>query len=445
MTSIVQAKEIRQFDQSLAEKHSDLRFAGYGRRPDGKRSRSQLWLIRIAALLYAVSMNKFVFRDPLSTNTGLQGVIEVLGMTGAFVCVLMAASRTKWQHSRSMAYPCFTIFAFFSLASCFRSFSPSLSFAKGALLLVVLATGHVANQTGLGQEYIRSIYRSYTALLVIGLVTGLLLPNQYPLISVDEFDGRTRLSVFDTFSGTMGEDVALLLLAVPLLHERVGWLSKCFLLAMNVFAGGKTTTALLCILFIIRFLLGVRRGRSWRAFVVVVGLVGLATCVVILLPGSGHAFADSAASIYGTRVADEAVTLDGRLDLWKTSLDLLQNAQISGYGLDGVRDSMIRVASWSGSPHNGYLELALAGGVLGFVFFILGLSAVVRAVLRASPGVRPYALSLLTFVLISAVIGVTFSFPSYFGLLVLLWMSYEAMASTREAQFQLLADRNNRF
>jgi hypothetical protein len=395
---------------------------------------NRLWLVDVAGFLYAISMHKYAMRDALSANTGVQGIIEILGITGAFVCIFAGTWGARRQHTTSVACLGFATFGLFALCSSWRSYDPALSFVKGLLLLTVLATGYVACQTGLGRRYFRSIYWSYTLLLAIGLIVGVIFPHVYPLFTADDFTGRTRLSVFDTFPGTMGEDAALLLLLAPLIQVRVGWLSQTFLFLMVVFAGGKTSSALLCVLLFVRFLYNLRRWRSWRTVVAILATIAVASIGMQLLVGygvQGRLLAHSAESIYGSDVASDATSLDGRLALWSASLGLLEDAQALGYGFDGTRDVMLKVASWSGSSHNGFLELGLSAGVLGFVFFLVGLSSSVRACFRSGAPPRIHKALVIAFLLINACIGLIISFPCYFGLLILLWLSYESKAGEK--------------
>lgn len=394
----------------------------------------RLWLVDVAGFLYAVSMHKYAMRDALSANTGVQGIIEILGITGAFVCIFAGAWGARRRHTTSVACLGFATFGLFALCSSWRSYDPALSFVKGLLLLTVLATGYIAFQAGLGRRYFRSIYWSYTLLLAIGLMVGVVFPHFYPLFAVDDFTGRTRLSVFDTFPGTMGEDAALLLLLAPLIHARVGWVSQTFLFLMVLFAGGKTSSALLCVLLFVRFVYGIRRWRSWRTVLAILATVTVAATGMQFFLGSGvqgRLLAHSAESIYGSGVASDATSLDGRLALWSASLGLLENAQALGYGFDGTRDVMLKVASWSGSSHNGYLELGLSAGVLGFVFFLVGLSSSVRSCFRSASPPRIDKALVIAFLLINACIGLILSFPCYFGLLIVLWLSYESRAGQR--------------
>ncbi len=392
------------------------------------------WLISIAGFLYALSMHKFATRDPLSENTGIQGVIETLSIASAFTCIVVATWKVRRRHARSITAVCFAIFSLFALASFWRSFNPSLSFVKGSLLSMVLGTGYLSSQAGMGKKYFRSIYWSYTALLVTGLLVGLLFPQHYPLFSVNAYTGRTRLSVFDTFPGTMGEDAALLLLIEPLIHARSRLIPQIFLFSMNIFAGGKTSTALLCVLLLIRFVAGIRQWRSRRALAVVLAMVCIVSFSVVQLLGlrsQDHVMANAAESIYGTGVGEDAANLDGRLALWSASLKLLPNAMFLGFGLDGTRTIMLEVASWAGTSHNGYLELALSGGLVGFTFLCFGFLLVAVACFNTPFPFYIHAELIVAFILINSIIGGIFSSPSYFGLLIFSWLLYQAEDSRK--------------
>lgn len=390
-----------------------------------------MWLVEIAGFLYAVSMHKFAIRDPLSTSTGIQGVIEVFGIVLPFLLILTATWRAKRISGASPVLVCFFTFAVFALASSWRSFSPSFSFVKGSLLLVVLATGYLLGQTGLGQRYFRSIYQSYAILIAIGLVVGLLLPQYYPLLSVDDYSGRTRMSVFATFPGVLGEDAALLLIIGPLIRLKVHWLYPAFLFVIVVLAGGKMSTALLCLAIVIRFMSQTREWRSWRTVVTISAVLLCVTfAAVSFLDTFGHdqPLVRLSQSIYGTQVSAEAKGMDGRLDLWAKGISLLGDAQVLGYGIDGDRAAMLKVATWSGSSHSGYLELAIAAGTLAFFVLLLGFAWMVASTLAAHPAVRLDFVLPLAYILISALVGGGLKAPAYIGFLTILWLSYELRA-----------------
>ena len=122
-------------------------------------------------------------------------------------------------------------------------------------------------QAGLANQLFQSIYWTYTASLIFGLILGVTLPSQFSLWNNDEFTGRTRLSVFGTFPGTMGETAAYLVLLAPILFRRSHWISRLFLILMNFAAGGKMSTAVLLLLLVIEYLYRIQAKR----FVVLTG------------------------------------------------------------------------------------------------------------------------------------------------------------------------------
>jgi O-antigen ligase len=393
-------------------------------------------LIYAAGFLYALSLHKYVSRDPLSMQTGAQGVLEFALLCAAFACTFVAARHARRQYAPSPALVCFAAYGIFALASSWKSFNPPLSLAKGLLLFAVLGTGYLASQLGLATSLFQSIYWTYTASLAVGLVLGVVLPSGFPLWSIDNFNGRTRLSVFGTFPGTMGETAAYLILLAPILFRRSHWVSRLFLLAMNIVAGGKLSTAILLLLLAVEYLFKIRTARSWRAVALVSGSCA-AICAylyVTLLRGVDLSQSLSRLSdmVYGHDVAAEAASLDGRLALWRGSVAMLLENPLLGYGFDGARDALTRIASWSGQSHNGFLELGLAGGVLSAAIFLIGVGSVVRACVGSAPELRRYTLLVFAYMIIIAFTGITFNFPSYFGLLILTLLFYRSIQSTAE-------------
>ena len=358
------------------------------------------WLIDLAGVLYAFSLHKFA--SPDSPGAGISGIIEAGSMTCAFLCVLIATRRNRRVFPPSLAVICFAVVDLFALASSSRSFSPAVSFVKGVLSLLVLATCYLVSQSRFDRRFFRSIYRSYVCLLVLGLLAGLLPPHIYPLFSIDAYSGRTTFSVFYTFFGVLGEDTALLILIAPLIFDKPPWISGAFLVAVNVLAGGKTPTGLLLALLAVRFLSALRQRRSWRVGLLV-GITSLTAFAVFAQLSSSlyrHSPSNPMQTLYGDHVSENATSFDGRTELWKKAVELLPTVPVLGYGFEGDRDLMLKVADWSGSAHSSYLEVALSSGMLGFLFFVVGLFSVAFACLRAPSSVRLPLLSLLTFLLV---------------------------------------------
>jgi O-antigen ligase len=372
-------------------------------------------------------LHKYVSRDALSTQTGLQGPLEFALISAALACSFLATRHDRRRYPASPVVLCFAVYGVFALASSWRSFNPPLSIAKGLLLFGVLSIGYLASQGGLAIRFFQSVYWSYTASLAFGMALGLTFPRRFPLWSVDDFTGRARLSVYSTFPGTMGETAAYLVLLSPIIFRRSHWLSRLFLLLMNFAAGGKTSTAVLILLLAVEYLLQLRASLSWR----VVGLVGgicLGIPVMIwlaLYSQSAPRLVNRATDmVYGHDVSAEAMSLDGRLALWESSTTLVLDNPLLGYGFDGARETLIKVAEWSGSSHNGFLELGLTAGMSGLGIFLIGLGGVFRSCWEVEPAVRKRALLVLGYMLCIACTGITFNFPSYFGLLILIFLLY---------------------
>ena len=133
---------------------------------------------------------------------------------------------------------------------------------------------------------------------------------------------------------------------------------------------------------------------------------------------------DSARAIYGTKVSVKAKGLDGRLGLWLGAIGLLGNVPLLGYGFEGFRDLLMQIAVWSGSSHNGYLEMALASGWLGFLAFLCGVAGTVYSCFKVGGRISFYVLSVAALIIIDSMAGSVLHNPSFFSFLILLWLPY---------------------
>lgn len=404
--------------------------------PDSSRRRE--WrLVYAAGFLYTLSLHKYFVRDPLSSGSGIQGYLEATLICSAFVCCIIATRCTRREYTPSSVIGYFATFGAFVLISSLRSFNPILSFGEGVLFFVVLGIGYLASRAGLVKRLFQSIYWTYTASLAVGLSIGILLPSRFPLFSIDDYNGRTRLSVFHTFPGVSGETAAYLILLAPLLFKRSRWASRLFLLLMNIAAGGKTSTVVLILLLLVEYFYKVRVARPWRVVTTISGVCAL-LCVGLYVPLLGsaevpHLLSRGVGMIYGHDVGNEAVSLDGRLEIWRESIALLRGSPALGYGFDGVRITLINIASWSGQSHNGFLELGLAGGIPAVGIFLMGLFRVFRATWCSAPQVRRQTMLVFVYMMIIALTGITFNHPSDFGFLTLILLFHLGSRSMQRA------------
>lgn len=96
---------------------------------------------------------------------------------------------------------------------------------------------------------------------------------------------------------------------------------------------------------------------------------------------------DNSSAIFNSVGKD--ATLTGRTDLWQLTTDMIWKQPWIGYGFGGFWQGLngaesgyiLRAVTWSPShPHNGFLQLLLDLGILGFVIFSIGFSiAAIRA------------------------------------------------------------------
>jgi O-antigen ligase len=395
------------------------------------------WPVSVAGFLYALSMHKFTVRSPLEGGAGAQGVFEALCLLGGLFCIIAATRSSRRAYRFSPAVFCFSLFGVIALCSSWRSFSPALSFGKAVLFLTTIAGVYLVNQAGKAQTYFAAIFRAYTFLVMLGLFLGLLLPSMYPLFKMDEeTGGRTRLAVFADSPGFFGSHLTLLLLAAPLLKGRIGWLSQVFLIIINILSGGKTSTGLLLLLMFLRLVFAVLRDRSkLRVAIVVSATLALPLALLVAAGIKDGPVSRAAEKVYGDRIGQDAEGLDGRADLWMGSIKLLPDVTVLGYGFSGARDVINKAEFWAGDSHNGYLEMALTGGVPAFFLFLFGVVAVGVSCSHAPFPERIYLLSLFSCIVIFSLIGTTFTESSYFGTLLLVWLYYRgAPLPAREVQ-----------
>ncbi len=106
--------------------------------------------------------------------------------------------------------------------------------------------------------------------------------------------------------------------------------------------------------------------------------------VIALIVTVGETFylwsIDNSGAIFNSVGKD--ATLTGRTDLWQLTTDMIWKQPWIGYGFGGFWQGLngaesgyiLRAVTWSPShPHNGYLQLLLDLGILGFSIFWIGL------------------------------------------------------------------------
>ncbi len=384
-----------------------------------------------AGYLFALTFQKYLTRDPLSQSTGLQGVLETVLILLTFLIAVFLSRGMPKRIGLHLSLLLFGIYGAFALASSINSFNLKMSLVKAILYFAVLLTAYFVAELQMSLVFLNGVYRCYIATLLGALALSVIAPGRYPLFLVDAYSGRTRLNLLATHPNSIGEVSGLLFLVAQVLPIRTRWYWQAFLIGINIYAGEKTATAALVLCAGMIYLAANRKISQ-----ILGGAVVLAAlfCIVLLAFKAGvvsglssTSFAHAAESIYGTKVSTDMTTLDGRTEVWAKGVELARGCVGLGYGFDGVRELLVKDVSWSGHAHNGILQAALSSGIFGLLALLAGWFAAVRDSLGGGRIWNVRVLSLNLYIFLLAMIGPVFDSPSYFTILLFIFVLYAAL------------------
>jgi O-antigen ligase len=131
--------------------------------------------------------------------------------------------------------------------------------------------------------------------------------------------------------------------------------------------------------------LGMR--RDWLAWLLpAVVVCGLAAAVAFATPMRQH-FATGVYELEHADEAQEATSIGLRVHMWRSTVALVRERPVLGYGGAGLLAAYERLlgAKYSGwraqpfaDPHNQYLRIAAEGGLVGLALFVVLLAAILR-------------------------------------------------------------------
>jgi O-antigen ligase len=312
-------------------------------------------------------------------------------------------------------------FACLTLLSSIRSFWPLLSAAKTcAFLSVFLAAAFSCARVG-AQNVFRLLYISIIALLCLGLILGSL--GVFPLFSADDYSGRTRFSMFALHPGVIADLCAYCILMSRFFPRKPPLLLTAVLLVMNVLTSAKTSIIALTVAWIVSAALWQRITLRGLA----IGILGFTGAIlsgwIVLNNLDPRWLSDGPlATLYGTNLTEEVTTVNGRVDLWKSTAPLAYSSLVLGHGFDGVREALMGKFEWAGNSHNSILELVLAAGVPGACLYLVAWGLAIRRATHARDPHRTRVLGIHVYFLvtsISAPIWTTSQFVALFVLTVL--------------------------
>ena len=326
-------------------------------------------LAALALGAYIISTIKFQNRDPLSTDGGIQAILEICALGfGLAMATLVAIRRGAIPRVTPPAIG-FAIFAGFAMLSSVFSYWPLLSVVKGSLLIVTLAIAMLVCDALGPRRVLTHFYWMVCGLMVIGIAIKVL--SAQPLFDIDDYSGRLRFTVFALHWGSLADLLALTILIGRLLPRRPPWFCQLFLLCINLATGTRASLAALLVTLLV-ISLGSRRMTAKDVAVGSFGLAGAALVALVAVNMTSSLTSIPFERFYGDRVTlEEIVTLNGRTDVWAESLPLVPGTMLFGYGMEGVRAALLREVEWAGHAHNAYLELLFAAGLPGLLAFLV--------------------------------------------------------------------------
>lgn len=341
-------------------------------------SRPITMLLPASMLLYAISMMKFYTRDAVSTQTGPQGVIEVLLVMSSALALLPSLHALRYRLFVPSSAKAFILFGALAAVSSAFSFDPVLSLVKAMSFLLVCAIALTASTAFRPSRVLSSLFYAIIVVLAAGLVYKVAIGEAW--FAVDGYSGRERFSLFASHPAMLADICALMLLTSMMLPKRPPVYLQILLFAINIATTSRTSTALLVLVLFGCGGLVVRLTPRKLFFAAV--LCCFAT--VWMWMGTRHSEASSTVesagqSLYGDNLEGEVTSLNGRTEVWSVAGKLVSRCFILGYGIDGARDLLVNETSWSaGNAHNAILELILAGGVPAMIIFFMGWAEAAR-------------------------------------------------------------------
>jgi O-antigen ligase len=382
-------------------------------------------VLAMTMTLYVLSTQKFVFRDPVGVDVGVQGLLEVALPSAAAAMLALCA---LWKNRLQMPpapFWFFAAFGMFALASSPYSFYPPLSAAKALLWGVTISVAALACSTFDPDLVLSYFYWAVVGVITVGLVVGLAAPSVYPLFSSNEYTGRVLLAIFASHPGSVAALSSVTFLLGRVLRKQPPRLVQWSLVAVNIGTSNKASTATLILVLLGTSLLTFRYSTRGIALVCAAGAASVVLIVAgpALMESHGDVVSSAFTNLYGDNVEEEVASLDGRLDLWTVVSGLLHDRILLGYGIEGARDVLYTAVPWAGQAHNGVLDAALAAGLVGTVVLLAGFGLVLR-ILAAPSSFRPQLLGIAGFFTILCVTEPVFLELQYIGPFVALLLCY---------------------
>lgn len=177
------------------------------------------------------------------------------------------------------------------------------------------------------------------------------------------------LSVFIAFESALDQHLAK--------YKRLLWATSAFILLVSVyFLSSRAGFLVILLLMPLYFLVKIWQRRKLLFAIVSITLLVLVISSIILtnerIKTNLEQISDGS---FNKKIAD-----DGRLLIWKSSVNIIKKNVLFGVGIGDVRDKLMKEYELIGdkdlinsryNAHNQFLEVSIEGGIIGLMIFLM--------------------------------------------------------------------------
>jgi O-antigen ligase len=363
-----------------------------------------LWPLRLAMVLFALGTVHYVERDVFHGDESLlQPLIELTSVAIA-TCISFGAF---FYHRPKLALkPPYLLLLgtlVLSLASSARSWDPLFSFVRGSLILAISTSTVLLLQVFGFKAIVRSVVNSYVILIFLGILLGLVAPDEFPLSLRDPGQEtlRARLHLFKIHPIALADNCAVCLLFSVVLSGR--WIRFCRFLLVTVLLLTVSRASIILSLPLYAAAEFLIAGRLTDGIKRVIGLAAVSVVLLAMAVGtvtlvSGWSTVEGVSDTISHVIdATRDATLNGRTTFWSVLIDDLSLDNLYGYGVGGARYYLRTVNPYFSHSHNSALETIYMAGYVGLAMVLVALIASLAACVgsRENPAARVTAVALI--------------------------------------------------
>lgn len=323
------------------------------------------WGLFLLLVVASQGLSGFLPGDPSRTSILLSSVLLVF---------LVVRDLTRAFRTVSLS-PLVLFFGFWFVCAALLSSRPTTSLYAALVLVLMLVYAVVRRST---TDATLQTFAIATSVSLVPSIIGLVTPIFVPVFTHAGSSGG--YAGYFPWNSTAGLCAAAALLSTFLAFLAVGfkwWQLPCAAGALLMLVLADSATTQVTLLAAVGVLVGVTVLRRVRAssrpiVILVLGVLGISLLA--------KAVGDFTVLARVSEATGRAETVSGRTPIWEYALDGISDSPFWGYG-STFWDSL-----WKNSAHNGFLDIALSGGVPAAVAFAaIVLIAAVRLAIAASP------------------------------------------------------------